>query len=173
MPRTMSHRPPLRLVAQAGSNKRQSDGYQKCKHVINCPEPFIQRFRDADQRCVCDCGNQLHRSQDLYKQCLDIQAGVDKLKPFWARCVRSEECSEPVCSFGSLYSQSESRCVASDQIRHQHGDQHLRHHNRRHHYHHHHPHHHRRHNGNNDTNSDHSFLQLWMRQRNFPTSSLN
>ncbi|OTF82651.1 hypothetical protein BLA29_013466, partial [Euroglyphus maynei] len=60
MPRSVQIRPPLRLMSSDGQQQghhhhhRHHNHHHKCKHVIKCPEPFIQRFRGTDQRCICD-----------------------------------------------------------------------------------------------------------------------
>jgi hypothetical protein len=73
---------------------------QKCK----CPEPFISRLRQSDQRCICDCLDRDHH-------CIRIKRGRHKLSPTAARCVRGGECSEPLCDFEGTYSKLDATCI--------------------------------------------------------------
>lgn len=131
MPRTLPHASTQSLRAQVAATMQPDEGYHKCRHVIKCPEPFVQRFRGADQRCVCDClGARHYQRKDIYKYCLEIQNGTAKLDQLWAKCVRSSECAEPVCQFGLEYNQLEARCATQQRRR-------IRHHRLRHPHHHH------------------------------------
>ncbi|KAH7642395.1 hypothetical protein HUG17_5440 [Dermatophagoides farinae] len=136
MPRSVQIRPPLRLMS-SGSDRghqqghhhhhhhhRHNNHHHKCKHVIKCPEPFIQRFRGTDQRCICDCVRQLgHFTTDndsdeevSYKFCLKIQDGLAKFDPLRARCIQTGECSEPICSFGLRFNRTESQCSTQKSV---------------------------------------------------------
>ncbi|KAH9424278.1 hypothetical protein DERP_004460 [Dermatophagoides pteronyssinus] len=98
MPRSVQIRPPLRLMSSDGGQQQghpyhhhrhhHHNHHHKCKHVIKCPEPFIQRFRGSDQRY-----------------------GFEKFDPFQSKCIQNGECSEPICSFGLRFNRTESQCL--------------------------------------------------------------
>ena len=129
MPRSVQIRPPLRLMSSDGGQQQghpyhhhrhhHHNHHHKCKHVIKCPEPFIQRFRGSDQRCICDCVHQTSQfnannnndEKISYKYCLKIQDGFEKFDPFQSKCIQNGECSEPICSFGLRFNRTESQCL--------------------------------------------------------------
>lgn len=90
----------------------------KCRHVINCTEPFERRYRSQDNRCICDCLDTIRSIKtERQKHCQAIQSGIAKLDHFGARCVRTEKCAEPICAIGLRYNTTESRCVKDRRFR--------------------------------------------------------
>ncbi|UXI19157.1 uncharacterized protein NH340_JMT05100 [Sarcoptes scabiei] len=103
---------------------------QKCKHVIKCPQPFDQRFRSSDQRCICDClrpiGPSLPQSSfstsnsivnysnanNIYQHCLRIKNGTSKLDPFWFECLQTKDCAIPQCIAGHRFHTKELKCLS-------------------------------------------------------------
>lgn len=90
--------------------------------TCRCPHPFIARINPVDERCICDCLERDHH-------CIRVKRGRLKLSALDARCVRSGDCSEPLCDFGGVYSKHESMCQIPKHTTHTHK---LRHHSRQH-----------------------------------------
>ncbi|XP_054164868.1 uncharacterized protein LOC128962518 [Oppia nitens] len=91
----------------------------KCR----CPHPFIARLNPMDGRCLCDC-----LEKDYH--CIRIKKGRHKLAALEARCVRSGDCSEPMCDYGGHYSKYEAKCITP---KHNHHLRHRHHNHQRHH----------------------------------------
>ena len=143
-PRAESIRRPPIIVSRPNLYGQLQQDHNKCRHIIKCAQPFKERFRSLDQKCVCDCiATNIGRNfkpdhQNEHKHCQDIQSGTGKLDIVGARLVRSGQYSVPVCAIGFSYNMEAASCLAnsSKQTSHHH---HLRkmhkprhHHRRRH-----------------------------------------